>query len=85
VRHSQELYELINNSRESIRQWLKFPDKTNNVGDTEAFIKRSLIRYANNNGYWAGIWYKGQIAGCIGLLKIDWDSKRTEIGCCNDS
>lgn len=80
MRHSQELYDLINNSRESIRQWLEFPDKTNAVEDTEAFIKRSLNRFANNNGYWAGIWHKGQIAGSIGLLNIDWESKRTEIG-----
>lgn len=80
LRHSQEFYELINNSRESIRQWLEFPDITNNVGDTETFIKRSLNRFANNNGYWAGIWHKGQIAGSIGFLKIDEESKRTEIG-----
>ena len=57
-RHSQELFELINCSRESIRQWLEFPDKTNSVNDTKAFINRSLNRFANNNGYWAGIWHR---------------------------
>lgn len=80
ARHSQELYDLINRSRESIRQWLEFPDKTIGVEDTEAFIKRSLNRFSDSNGYWAGIWYKGQIADCIGFLHIDWISKRTEIG-----
>ena len=79
-RHSQELFDLINSSRESIRQWLEFPDKTNCVDDTKAFISRSLNRFANNNGYWAGIWHKGQIAGSIGFLRIDWDAQRTEIG-----
>ena len=61
-RHSQELFELIDSSRESIRQWLEFPDKTNSINDTKAFINSSLNRFANNNGYWAGIWHKGQIA-----------------------
>ncbi|GIP26393.1 GNAT family N-acetyltransferase [Paenibacillus sp. J23TS9] len=79
-RHSQELYELIISSRDSIRNWLEFPDQTNSVDDTRAFISRSLNRFANNNGYWAGIWYKEQIAGSIGFLSIDWDAKRTEIG-----
>ena len=79
-RHSQELYELIISSRDSIRKWLDFPDKTNSVEDTRSFISRSLHRLANNNGYWAGIWYKGQIAGSIGFLWIDWDAGRTEIG-----
>ncbi|MCU6708912.1 hypothetical protein M6D81_09290 [Paenibacillus sp. J5C_2022] len=60
-RHSQELFKLIVSSRNSIRKWLEFPDKTNSVDDTKAFISRSLIRFANNNGYWAGIWYKDKL------------------------
>lgn len=80
VRHAQELFDLINESRDSIRKWLDFPDKTIAVDDTKAFIRRSLSRFANNNGYWAGIWHHGQIAGSIGFLWIDWDAKRTEIG-----
>ncbi|WP_249435691.1 GNAT family protein [Paenibacillus sp. Marseille-Q4541] len=28
----------------------------------------------------APIWHKGQIAGSIGFLRIDWDARRTEIG-----
>ncbi|WP_145020084.1 GNAT family N-acetyltransferase [Paenibacillus sp. Y412MC10] len=79
-RHANELYHLIDSSRESIRQWLQFPDLTHKVEDTRAFISRSLKRFANNDGYWAGIWYKGQIAGSIGFLGIDWEAGRTEIG-----
>jgi ribosomal-protein-serine acetyltransferase len=78
--HSQELFELIDGSRDSLRNWLEFPDKTNTVDDTKAFIHRSLSRFANDNGYWSGIWNKGQIVGSIGYLWIDWDSSRTEIG-----
>ncbi|OZB98716.1 GNAT family N-acetyltransferase [Paenibacillus sp. XY044] len=79
-RHANELFHLIDTSRESIRQWLQFPDLTHNVEDTRAFISRSLKRFANNDGYWAGIWYKEQIAGSIGFLRMDWDAGRTEIG-----
>lgn len=39
-----------------------------------------MKRLSENNGYWAGIWYKGEIAGSIGFLYIDWDARKTEIG-----
>lgn len=79
-RHANELFHLIDSSRESIRQWLQFPDLTHTVADSRAFISRSLKRFAINDGYWAGLWYKGQIAGSIGFLGIDWEAGRTEIG-----
>lgn len=78
--HSQELFDLIDGSRDSLKSWLEFPDKTITVDDTKAFIHRSLSRFTNNNGYWAGIWHKGEIVGSIGYLWIDSVSKRTEIG-----
>jgi ribosomal-protein-serine acetyltransferase len=79
-RHAEELFSLINSSRESIGRWLSFPGFTNEVKDTKLFIEKSLTRFASNNGYWAGIWYKGQMAGSIGYLYIDWKNKKTEIG-----
>lgn len=79
-RHAGELYKLISKSRESIGKWLSFPQKTNQVEDSLAFIKSSLNRLSENNGYWAGIWHKGKIAGSIGFLYIDWDARKTEIG-----
>ncbi|MCJ7842529.1 GNAT family N-acetyltransferase [Lederbergia sp. NSJ-179] len=79
-RHAEELFALIDGSRESIGKWLAFPAFTNEVQDTRNFIERSLQRLASNNGYWAGIWYKGHIAGSIGFLYLDWGNKKTEIG-----
>ncbi|MDX8291003.1 GNAT family protein [Metabacillus indicus] len=79
-RHAEELYTLIDNSRERIGQWLAFPSKTNQVQDIHSFIQSSLKRLAENNGYWAGVWYKDEIAGSIGFLYIDWEARKTEIG-----
>ncbi|WP_147805192.1 GNAT family N-acetyltransferase [Alkalicoccus halolimnae] len=79
-RHAKELYQVIDDSRETIGEWLSFPSHTNKVDDTAAFIKKSLKRLAENNGYWAGIWHNGRIAGSIGFLYIDWSAKKTEIG-----
>lgn len=80
-RHSKELlYQLIDSSRENIGRWLTFPTITNNVEDSLTFIEKSLRRLSENNGYWAGIWHKGTIAGSIGFLYMDWKARKTEIG-----
>lgn len=79
-RHAEALYQLIDGSRESIGKWLSFPQITNDVEDTKLFIKKSIKRLSENNGYWASIWHKGQIAGSIGYLYIDWNARKTEIG-----
>lgn len=79
-RHADELFNLIDSSRESIGKWLAFPAFTNDVQDTKTFIDKTLNRFASNNGYWAGIWHKGKIAGSIGYLYLDWSNYKTEIG-----
>lgn len=79
-RHAAELYQLIDGSRENISRWLAFPRMTNRVEDTQKFIEKSLRRLSENNGYWAGIWHKGKMAGSIGFLYMDWNARKTEIG-----
>lgn len=79
-RHSEELFELMDNSRDSIGEWLDFPKHTHEINDTRKFIERTLSSFAANNGYWVGIWHKGKLAGSIGYLYFDWHSKKTEIG-----
>lgn len=79
-RHAQELFQLLDNSRDHISKWLTFPTKTTSVEDSLTFIEKSLRRLSENNGYWSGIWYKGKMAGSIGFLYIDWDARKTEIG-----
>lgn len=79
-RHASELFKVIDESRKSIGKWLSFPEKTKKVDDSVIFIENSLKRLSENNGYWAGIWHNGRIAGSIGFLYIDWSAKKTEIG-----
>ncbi|MDY0406800.1 GNAT family protein [Virgibacillus sp. 179-BFC.A HS] len=79
-RHADELYKLVDGSRDSIGQWLSFPSKTHKVEDSKIFIEKSLKRFAEGNGYWAGIWYREKLAGSVGYLYIDWKDKKTEIG-----
>lgn len=80
LRHAEDLFQLIDKNRNHLGRWLSFPKRTKNVEDSAAFIQKSLIRLSENNGYWAGIWHQGMIAGSIGFLYIDWNARKTEIG-----
>lgn len=80
VRHAEELFLLTDKDRNYLREWLPWVDGTKNPGDTRNFIQLSLNGFSNNNGFHAGIFYKDEIAGCIGLHGIDWNNKKTSIG-----
>src|SRR5690349_8451876 len=79
-RHAQPLFELTDRNREHIREWLPWIDFTNSVDDSRDFIRRSLKQFSENNGFQAGIWYRGELAGCIGYVYLNWPTRRTEIG-----
>ncbi|GMK41292.1 GNAT family N-acetyltransferase [Paenibacillus sp. CCS19] len=74
------LYALIDRNRDYIGQWLKFPSMTLSVDDSGAFIERTRLRYAKDDGYWIGIWEGSQLVGSIGYLYMDQDNRKTEIG-----
>jgi ribosomal-protein-serine acetyltransferase len=77
---AEELYLLTDKDRSYLREWLPWVDGTKSAEDTKAFIQSTLKQISENNGFQAGIFYKGNIAGCIGLHGIDWSNKKTTIG-----
>ncbi len=40
-------------------------------GKAEDFITGSLQRFNSNQGFWAGVWWKGQLAGVVGLNEVN--------------
>ncbi|KGR82102.1 GNAT family N-acetyltransferase [Lysinibacillus odysseyi] len=78
--HKEELFELIDRNRQYLRQWLLWVDKRTSAEDFEPIIPIWLNNYADNNGFDAGIRYKGKLVGMIALHYIDWKNKATSIG-----
>ncbi|EHJ08317.1 GNAT family N-acetyltransferase [Staphylococcus simiae] len=74
------LFELVDNSRETLGQWLPWVPLTKEPSDSEVFIRGAIQQYNQDNGVHYGIWYDGQLAGVIGLHYIDRTNKRTSIG-----
>lgn len=79
-RHADALFALSDQNRNYLREWLPWVDATRTVEDTRRFIRDALARYAANEGFSAGIWYRDWLAGGIGVHKIDWLNRNTSIG-----
>lgn len=80
MRHAEEMFRLIDNSRTHLREFLPWLDFNTSVKDSQSFIEGTMKQWAANNGFQAGIFYKGELAGVIGLHNINWPNKSTTIG-----
>ena len=79
-RDAERLFELTDSSRLYLREWLPWVDGTKNAEDTKSFIEMTKKQFASNNGFQAGIWYKGNLAGVIGFHGMNGANRSTSIG-----
>jgi ribosomal-protein-serine acetyltransferase len=74
------LFQITDESRRYLREWLPWVDAIKVVSDTQNFIRQSMTQYALHNGFQAGIWREQELVGCIGFHAIDWTNRTTTIG-----
>lgn len=74
------LFELTEQNRNYLREWLSWLDENKTIEDTKRFIQGGLERFEKGIGGEFGIWYKGQLAGCIGLPQLKLDHKKAALG-----
>jgi ribosomal-protein-serine acetyltransferase len=79
-RHAAEVFSLVDQERDYLREWLPWVDATETLDDTLSFIKSSLEQFASNHGFAAGIWSDGRFAGVIGTHKLDLLNRKGEVG-----
>lgn len=80
LKDTEELFELIDKSREHLKNWLPWVDFTKTVADSTDFIKGTLQKYASSNGFSVGIWHEGKLAGTIGYQEMSKLHKSVSIG-----
>ena len=71
---------LVERERAYLRQWLSWVDMRSSEADILDFIRGALGQFAANQGFSAGIWADGALAGVITLHKISWLDRTGEIG-----
>lgn len=70
LRHAENLFLLTDKSRKHLTEWLPWVNFIKEVSDSKAYIEVALKQFGNSDGFQAGIWYKGELAGVIGLHGI---------------
>jgi ribosomal-protein-serine acetyltransferase len=78
--HAERLADLTERNRERLRTWLPWVDASRTVEDSKNFIRSTLKQFAENNGFQAGIWHEGRLAGVVGHHAIDWEHHSTSLG-----
>lgn len=75
-----EMFWLTDTNRAYLREWLPWLDYTRHVEDTAHFIAMTINQHNNNQGTHYGIWYRGRMAGTLGVHNLDWINKKTSLG-----
>ncbi|MBD8070045.1 GNAT family N-acetyltransferase [Bacillus sp. PS06] len=77
---ADRVFELTDNSREYLREWLPWLDFTQNVEDTKEFIRGTLKGYSENSSLTTAILFNGEIVGVAGFNSLNWSNKTAYIG-----
>ena len=67
-------------NQDHLREWMFWIGEEYSLSDAEKHIQLALDRCGANNGFEAGIWLEGQLAGCVRYNYIDWRHRNTELG-----
>ena len=78
--HADELFDLIEENREYLKEWLPWLDNNRYLQNTIDFIRITQIQYERNETVQFTILHKGKIAGIVGFHRIDWINRATAIG-----
>ncbi|MFT4416959.1 GNAT family N-acetyltransferase [Fredinandcohnia humi] len=77
---AERIFELTNESREYLREWLPWLDTTTKVEDTRDYIQFCLKSYAENKGLYTVIVFRNEIVGVASYNSIDHRNKIAYIG-----
>ena len=80
LKDAERVFELTNNSRAYLREWLPWLDFTTKLDDTKGFINICLKGYFENKSMNTVILFKGEIVGVAGFNEINWSNKTGYIG-----
>jgi len=78
--HSLTLFQLIEENREHLREWMPWVDNMTSPFQVETVIPIWLNQFAENSGLNVGILYRGELVGSLGLHQIDWYNSMASIG-----
>ena len=80
VEECEDLFNLTDQNRAYLREWLPWLDGTKTVEDTRKFRAAIAEAYDKDGIVNCGIWYQGKLAGVVGFNKLDKVHRYATIG-----
>lgn len=79
-KNAKELFDVVDDSRSYLREWLPWVDNMKQETDYEPIIEMWLKQFSSHDGFQAGILYNDKLVGMVGFHGIDWANSKTSIG-----
>ncbi|WP_129141610.1 GNAT family N-acetyltransferase [Modicisalibacter coralii] len=80
LEHTEQLFDLVDGSRDHLREWLPWVDGTKTANDTESFIKSTLCQYEAGKGPQYAIFYGGAMCGACGFHPFELANRIGGVG-----
>ncbi|SDR05808.1 Protein N-acetyltransferase, RimJ/RimL family [Virgibacillus salinus] len=83
----ESVYFAIDASKDDLKKWLPFAQKNQSMEDVETNVRESYIKFLKREDMRMHIFSRetGDLIGCTGLHRIDWEVPKFEIGYWIDS
>jgi ribosomal-protein-serine acetyltransferase len=79
-RHAPQIFSLVDQERDFLRQWLPWVDATLTEDDSLSFIRSTLEQFVAQKALTAGIWSGYRCCGIVGTHRLDPLNRKVEIG-----
>jgi len=79
-KHTQSIFDMVNENRNHLRPWLPFVDRMQTVEFTKNFVTGTMQRNKDGIEYAFVIFNNDKMVGRIGVYKIDYQNSIGEIG-----
>ena len=74
-KHTQPIFEMVNNNRKHLRPWLPFVDRMQTADFTQNFVKGTMQRNNEGNEFAFVVIDNDKMVGRVGVYKIDNQNK----------
>ncbi len=78
--YSEQYFELIDQNRHFWKTWLPWVHEYQNASDCAVYIQQELSKFAQGQSVFEFVFYRNQLAGGLGIFKIDPQDGVGEIG-----
>ena len=77
---AQDVFDMIDNNRDHLREWLGWVDISTDISITYQMIDINLMKFANHEALDTAIVYNGKIVGKVSINSINVANKTAQIG-----